>query len=400
MRRQTDRRPHRSPLPAALLALAFAGVLSGCSTIKGWFSGDPKPGEPANLVEFEPSLDTDEVWKRDLGKGTDKRKQQLRPAFRDGTFWVADYKGRLSSVDASTGRENWEIDTELPFSGGPGLSDSLVIMGTENGEIHAFQRETGTPQWIARVSSEVLAAPAAAEGVVVVRSIDGRVFGLDANTGRRLWVYDRSVPLLTIRGNANPVIRAGVAFLGYDGGEVVALRLEDGALMWEEPIATREGRSELDRLADVDGEMVFVASDLLVSSYKNRLSSLAADSGRLLWFKEISSSTGVTVSRTNLAVSDKEGSVWLLDRRNGATLWKQDALSNRGLTRPAFYGDYVVVGDAEGYLHWLNVNDGLFAARTDVGGKGFTGSPVVVGDTLYVYTRKGDLVAVRAGAAL
>ncbi|MEM1411644.1 MAG: PQQ-binding-like beta-propeller repeat protein, partial [Pseudomonadota bacterium] len=225
------------------------------------------------------------------------------------------------------------------------------------------------------------------------------VFGLDENNGRRVWVYDRAVPLLTLRGNANPVIRAGIAYLGYDGGEVVALRLEDGALLWEESVATREGRTELDRLADVDGEMVFVASDLLVSSYKNRLSSMAADSGRLLWFKDIPSSTGVTVARTNLAISDRDGNVWLLDRRNGATLWKQDQLTNRGLTRPVFVGDYVVVGDAEGYLHWINLDDGNFAARTKVKGDGFSGAPVVVGNTLYVYTRKGDLIAYQASPA-
>jgi len=382
------------------LAVTSLGLLSGCSTIGGWFAGDPKPGDPAELVDLEPTLETDEVWKRDLGKGTDKRKQQLRPAYREGTFWVADYRGDLSAVNATTGEKIWNIETELPFSGGPGLSEELVIMGTENGEIHAFARDTGTPRWIARISSEVLAAPAAGDGIVVVRSIDGRVFGLNEANGRRLWVYDRSVPLLTLRGNANPVVRAGIAYLGYDGGEVVALRLEDGALLWEEPIATREGRTELDRLADVDGQIVFVASDLLVSSYKNRLSSLAADSGRLLWFKDIASSTGVTVDRTNLATSDREGHVWLLDRRNGATLWKQDALTNRGLTRPVFYQDQVVVGDEEGYLHWISVDDGSFTARTKVGGDGFTGAPLVIGDTLYVYTRDGDLIAFRAGSAL
>lgn len=382
-------------LIAAFLALSLAG----CTTIKGWFTGDPKPGDPAELVEFEPTIETDELWSRDVGKGIDRRKQQLRPAYRSGTFWVADHKGRLSSVDAVTGEVNWELKTDLPFSGGPGLSASLVILGTENGEIHAFQAQTGTPLWIARVSSEVLAAPAVGDGIVVVRSIDGRVFGLDEDNGRRVWVYDRSVPLLTLRGNANPVIRAGIAYLGYDGGEVVALRLSDGALLWEEPVATREGRTELDRLADVDGEMVFVASDLLVSSYKNRLSSMAADSGRLLWFKDIPSSTGVTVSRTNLAVSDREGNVWLLDRRNGSTLWKQDSLTNRGLTRPAFVDDFVVVGDAEGFLHWINIDDGNFAGRTKVGGDGFTGAPVVVGNTVYVYTKKGDLVAFQANPA-
>ena len=144
-----------------LFIAGLALSLTACSTIKGWFSGDPKPGDPAELVEFVPTADTDKVWSRDVGKGTDKRMQQLRPAYRGGTFWIADYKGRLSSVDAASGTVNWELKTELPFSGGPGLSESLVIMGTENGEIHAFQADTGTPLWIARVSSEVLAAPAA-----------------------------------------------------------------------------------------------------------------------------------------------------------------------------------------------------------------------------------------------
>ena len=239
-----------------------------------------------------------------------------------------------------------------------------------------------------------------ADGIVVVRCIDGRVFGLDADTGQRLWIYDHSVPLLTLRGNSPLLLRAGVVFVGYDGGSVVALKLGDGVKMWEQTLVTAEGRTELERLSDIDGQMVFIASDLLVSSYKNRLASLAADSGRLLWFKDISSATGVSVDRINLALSDKEGNLWLLDRRNGAESWKLDLLRNRGLTRPVFYGSFIAVGDAEGYLHWVRIDNGQFAAREKVGGDGFAGPPVVVGNTLYVMTRKGSLIAYRAGAAL
>lgn len=382
---------------AALMVAAL--VLQGCSWFKSW-GGEPKPGEPADLVEFEPTVDTDEVWSLDVGKGTYRGTQQLRPVYQDGVIYVAGHEGELSAVDAATGNRVWRLKTELPFSGGPGISEDLLLLGTENGEVHAFTPDTGTPVWIARVSSEILAAPTEADGIVVVRSIDGRVFGLDARNGRRAWVYDHSVPLLTLRGNANPLIRAGIVYLGYDSGEVVALRLDDGSLVWEQAIVTPEGRSELDRLADVDGQMAIVASDLLVSSYKSRLSSLAADSGRLLWFKDISSASGVAVVRTHLATSDAAGHVWLLDRRNGTTLWKQDALSNRELTRPAIFGDYVVVGDYDGYLHWIDLETGHFVARDKLGGKGFSGAPLVVGNTLYVYTQKGKLTALRAGGAL
>ncbi len=381
--------------PALLVLL----LLDGCSWIKGWGQDDDADA-PAELVEFSATLNVRKVWSTGVGSGLDEAGRQLRPVFSSGSLFAADYKGLLVALNAENGRKQWEIKTKLPFSGGPGVSGNLLLMGTQDGEVFAFDATTGGQLWSAKVTSEVLAAPSEADGIVVVRCIDGRVFGLDANTGQRLWIYDHSVPLLTLRGNAPPLLRAGVVFIGYDGGQVVALRLNDGTLMWERRLATSGGRTELERMADIDGQLVFIASDLLVSSYKSRLASLAADSGSLLWFKDVSSATGVAVSRVNLALSDKDGNLWMLDRRNGAEFWKHDQLLRRGLTRPAFYGSFVVVGDAEGYLHWINNSDGQFAARIKLGGDGFAGPPLVVGNTLYAMTKKGELSAYRAGAAL
>ena len=379
-------------------ALAILLLLNGCSWIKSW-GDDDDPDAPAELVEFEPTLEVSKLWSSGIGSGLDKAGRQLRPAFSSGMLYAADYKGRLMAIDADSGNVRWEIKTKLPFTGGPGISENLLLMGTQDGEVFAFNATSGTQLWSATVTSEVLAAPTEEDGIVVIRCIDGRVFGLDAETGQRMWIYDHSVPLLTLRGNAPVLLRGGIAYVGYDGGQVVALRLDDGTQIWEQSLVTTEGRTELERLADIDGQLVFIASDLLVSSYKNRLASLAADSGRLLWFKDISSASGVDVNRINLAISDREGSVWLLDRRNGAESWKNDQLYHRGLTRPAIYGPFVVVGDAEGYLHWINISDGRFAAQVKVGGKGFSGPPLVVGNTLYVMTNKGELIAYRAGAA-
>jgi outer membrane protein assembly factor BamB len=380
-------------------ALAALLLLNGCSWIKSW-GDDDDPDAPAELVDFEPTLKVGKVWSAGVGKGLDKTGRQLRPAYSSERLYAADYNGLVVALDANNGQKQWEIKTKLPFTGGPGISGNLLMMGTQDGEVFAFDASTGTQLWSATVTSEVLAAPAEADGIVVVRCIDGRVFGLDKNTGQRVWVYDHNVPLLTLRGNAPLLLRAGVVFVGYDGGQVVALKLDDGTLMWEQTLVTTEGRTELERLSDIDGQLVFIASDLLVSSYKNRLASLAADSGRLLWFKDISSSTGVSVDRVNLTLSDRDGNVWLLDRRNGAESWKGNQLLRRGLTRPVFYGSFIVVGDQKGYLHWINIGDGQFAAREKLGGKGFAGPPLVVGNTLYVMTKKGEITAFRAGAAL
>jgi outer membrane protein assembly factor BamB len=388
-------RPIIVPVVALVLTLV---LLQGCSWIRSW--GDPEPGDPAPLVEFEESLKVRKVWKTSIGDGMGKQGLSMAPVYSSGVLYAADYEGRLAAVDAESGRMKWVLKTKQAFSGGPGFDDEKLYMGTIDGRVIAYERAGGAELWNAQVSSEVLAPPVSADGIVAVRCIDGRVFGLDAVSGRRVWIHDHKVPLLALRGETNLLVRAGIVFVGYDDGAVVALRLNDGSVVWNQTIVSQDGRTELERLADIGQQMVIVASDLIVSSYKSRLVSLAADSGRLLWFKEISSGTGVQVDRTNLAVSDKVDDLWILDRRNGSTIWKVDQLTNRGLTRPAFYGDYVVVGDKEGYLHWLDSEIGSFVARNRAGKKGFAAAPLTIGTTMYVLTHDGDLIAYRAGAAL
>lgn len=382
-------------LLSAMLSLL---LLQGCSWFKSW--GDPEPGDPAPLVEFDATVKVKKAWSTDVGDGMGKQGVTMPPMYVDGVLYVADYEGRLAAVNAESGKKLWDIDTELPLSGGPAVAESLLVVGTLNGSVLAFDKDSGNERWSARVSSEVLAVPGISDQIVVVRSIDGRVFGLDTQTGARVWIHDHSVPLLTLRGNTNILLRGGTVYIGYEDGSVTALRVDDGTQIWNQSIVSLEGRTELERLSDIGIQMTMVASDLIVSSYKERVVSMAGDSGRLLWFKEISSATGVQVDRTNLAVSDKNGDLWMLDRRNGATLWKIDQLTNRGLTVPAFYGDLVVVGDKEGYLHWINTKDGTFVARVREGKEGFAGGPITVGTTLYVLDRKGTLAAYRAGAAL
>ena len=383
-------------LIAFLLSALF---LQGCSWIKSW-GDDDEVGAPAPLVEFKSSIKVGKVWSTNIGDGMGKQGLSMGPRYSSGTLFAADYKGRLVSVNAESGKKDWEMKTDQPFSGGPGVDENQVYMGTIDGRVIAYDRNAGTELWNAQVSSEVLIPPESADGIVVVRCIDGRVFGLDAINGRRIWIYDHSVPLLTLRGNADLLVRGGNIFIGYDDGSVISLRLSDGSVLWNQTIVSPEGRTELERLADIGTKMVVVASDLIVSSYKNRVVSLAADSGRLLWFNEISSATGIQVDRTNLAVSAANGDLWMLDRRNGSTLWKLDQLTNRGLTRPTFYGNYVVVGDKEGYLHWIDTQIGSFVARNRVDRKGFAAAPFSVGTTLYVLTHGGNLIAYRAGAAL
>ncbi|MDT8408513.1 MAG: outer membrane protein assembly factor BamB [Wenzhouxiangellaceae bacterium] len=381
---------------ARIVAIAVTILLiSGCSLF-----GEKDPErDPLDLVDFDSAVRVEQLWSTSVGAGVGRSAPALKPYFADGRIWTADYKGRIEAVDAQSGRRLKLFDTEFELSAGPAVFGNRVMVGTFNGQIVVLDRESGEVQWRAQLSSEILAAPELRDGIIMVRCIDGRVFGLNAETGIRLWVYDRSVPLLTLRGNSPLSTRAGQLFVGHDDGTVTALRQSDGNLLWEQRVSVPEGRTQLDRLADIDGPMAIVGLDLYSVSRHGRVASLALDSGRLLWSKELASHSGLTVSRTQLALADTSDKVWVLDRRSGGTLWENDQLLRRKLSRPVFHGDFVVVADVEGYLHWMDSNSGEFAARKRASGNPPAAAPLVVGDTLYLLDNNGKLSAWRLGAA-
>jgi outer membrane protein assembly factor BamB len=277
------------------------------------------------------------------------------------------------------------------------VGEGLVIVGTTHGEVVALDAGTGGERWRAPVSSEVIATPAVKNGTVVARSHDGRVYGFDAKDGARRWVFDRTVPLLSLRGNGAPVIVAGRVLLGYDNGKVDALRLADGNLAWEQTLANSEGRTELARMVDIDGELGVGDTELYAASYQGQVGALTLDAGRQVWSREYSAYGGVAYGTGQVFAADADGSVWALDSRSGASMWKQDALAHRWLSAPAVLGNYVVVGDLEGYVHFLKVDSGELAARTRVSRGPVMAAPLVVGDVVYVASAKGDLAAFRLG---
>jgi len=378
---------------AVILGLAL--VLAGCQTVGGWFSRADSEEGPAALVDFTPTIQTERVWSVNAGRGLGRSQPRLRPVYDRQEVWVADYRGRVTVVDADSGRTIQRLDLGLPISAGPTLEGERAYFGTFDGQLLALDRNTGEAVWRAQLSSEVLAMPVVQDGVVVVRCIDGRVFGLDRQTGSTIWVHDRSVPLLTLRGNSDPLGRAGQIFIGYDDGLVSALRATDGSIIWEQRVSVPEGRTELDRLSDIDGPMAIVGAELYVVTYRGQMASLTLDAGRILWVKDVASHQGVSLQRTQLAAADRDDAVWLVDRRNGSTLWRDDRLARRQITRPVFFGEHLVTIDAQGFMHWYDIGSGEFAARTRLGRNAPAAAPLAVGNMLYVLDVDGGLTAWR-----
>lgn len=396
---------------AILLSLVVA--MSGCATIKGWFNNAKKENiqPPTPLTEFTPTLNVQKVWDTHPTSGAGESGARVAPVYADGKLFVAGVDGDVAALDAGSGRTIWSKrfgqrhgfilhhgQNSVRWAGGPAIDGGLLVVGGLEGEVQALDAASGAERWHAQVSSEVIAAPAIADGIVVVRTDDGRLFGLNAADGSRRWVYDRSiVPALSLRGNAAPRIVDGVVYAGEDNGKLVALRLRDGNVMWEQILSPGEGRTELARLQDIDGGIAVADGIVYAAGYQGMTAALIADSGRPLWTHPLSSYTGVALAATQIYVIDADSEVWALDLRTGASDWKQDGLKYRWLGEASAMGNAVVMGDMEGWIHWLSASDGKFAARIRLSKHPVQAAPLVVGDTVYVEDVDGVVGAYRVG---
>lgn len=382
-----------------ILAIAvLAGVLSGCSTVKGWFGSkkdDGKPTEPAELVDFTPSATVSKMWSANAGKGEDRLGVSQGPAAADGRVYAAAVEGGVRAFDLQTGKSVWQYKSDARLSGGPGAGDGLVVVGTLNGEVIALDASTGTEKWQAKVSNEVIAAPAIGQGLVLVRSNDGRVSAFDAASGERRWFSNHDLPSLTVRGNAPVTLGPGVVFVGNDDGTVSAMGLTDGRPLWNQVIGVPEGRTELERMADVDGPVVLEDTTVYATSFKKQTVAIDGPSGRALWAQDNGGVGGLGLASGSVVVSDPAGTVWALDKSSGASLWSNPSFARRALTAPTIQGDYAVVGDFDGYVHWLRLDNGQEAARARAGGKALRAKPVVADGILLVQNVEGELSAFR-----
>ena len=384
---------------AAAFCFLYATVLlllSGCGAreyMHKTFGGTDNSDPPTPLVEIETLSEIIELWSKNTGKGSSKHFLKLTPAHINGKVFVADIYGNLEGIDATSGKTLWKSDADLTITGGPGASEKLTLIGSDEGDVLAYTSETGELIWQAKVSSEILSAPIEAYDIVVVRTIDGKIFGLNASNGSHLWIYDRTVPALTLRGTSNPVITGDIVIAGFDGGRLAAIELHTGKLIWETSISLASGRSQLERMVDIDSDPIIIGNDIYVATFQGRLASVTLESGRISWTRDISSYAGLTSDGQNIYITDDQSHVWALDRASGNSIWKQENLFARMVTAPATIGDLVVVGDLEGYLHWMDKSSGQFVARTRVSNSPIIAPPVAVEDIVYAYSSDGTLAA-------
>jgi outer membrane protein assembly factor BamB len=376
----------------ALALIAALALLAGCDKDK-----DVDP--PAELVDLKQVLPVQRLWSTGVGGGGEELRLALGLAEHDGVIFAAARDGKVQALDPGNGRNRWQVDLKVDLSAGPGAGEGLVAVGSPAGILFALDAATGQQRWKIQAGGEILAPPLVAAERVVVRLVDGRMRAFATADGKEVWMAEDQVPRLSLRGSSAPVQAGDAVIAGFDSGKVMAVGLASGDLLWQAQVSSARGRTELERLADVDAAVRVAGDDVFAVGYQGRVAMLARESGQIWWGRDLSSYRGLAIDDDQIYVATSEGDVVALRRRDGSILWQQQGLRRRSTGTPAVVGSAVVVGDFDGYLHWLDRSDGRFVARQRPGRDRISAAPLVVGNRVYVIDEGGQIAAFQSGDA-
>ncbi len=368
----------------ALLVALIAGCGSGSELVK-----------PTPLGPIKSTLSISPAWTKDISFSLSGPFAVVTPVLTGGRIYIADPEGTITALSVKGGKQIWRHDIKAHISGGLGYGSGLLLGGTSAGEVFALHAEDGSLLWRRQVSSEVLSPPRLESGIAVVRTVDDHVFGLDAQDGEQRWVFKENTPTLTLRGTSAPALTQDKAIVGLADGKLVAVGLFDGRQLWETRIAEPKGRSELEHMVDIDSNPLVIGDAVYTVTYQGSAAAVDVQTGRELWSRDFSSYLGIAARANTLYLVDEDDNIWAMDRDTGATLWKQDKLAHRILTSPRVVGGMLVVGDHEGYVHWLDLDTGRFIGRYRANSEGISVPPFSDGQRVYVLGDDGLMEALR-----
>lgn len=362
---------------------------------------DTNVDQPVELKPFDSKYFLDVSWHQSTGAGAEQQYLFLHPLILKDIAVTTSHDGVINIISLKSGDFEQDIDLDSTITAGIGGNEEVWLLATRDAHVIAVDAKTRGERWRTRVPTEVLARPVIYEDTVLVRTIDGKILSLNIDTGKIRWQYQRAIPDLTLRGTSEPVIARGKIFVGLEDGRLIAISPDDGEVIWDIALSVPAGRSEIQRLVDIDGDAVLYGRILYAASFQGRVAAIDVERGQFLWARDFSTHTGVLLDDKVLYSSDEHGHIWAMDRKNGATIWKMEKLAHRKLTRPTIIGDYLAVGDFEGYVHLLSRYDGRFIARFQLGqfddlgwdlATGIIVPPIVFGENrLVVITRGGIL---------
>lgn len=385
----------RVSFPPWALALCLSLGLTACSTVNNFFLGEDNRPKPRDLQALsDPALNMRILWQKNIGRGNEEGGLQLRPSVVGQTVYVVSEDGKLSALDVENGQEKMKLNLHNRVTAGVGAGDGQLYIGTANGDLKALAMDGGEQRWRAALSSHLLSRPMSSEGVVIVRTPDGIIHAFQAQDGSLMWRYHMPMPVLTIRGNAEPLVGGGVVIVTADSGRFLILRLDDGSVLLDQMIVLPKGRNDLERITDLDATPRMNGNILFASAYQDSAFALDLSTGRKLWQQDVSTERDFALSLEQMFLVNDRDEIIALDQQSGKQRWINQELSGRRLSSPVAIPGLVGVVDFEGYLHWLDDRDGRIVSRLKIGNTGSLAGGLVLADRILWYLDDGRLVAV------
>ena len=374
--------------------------LSSCANFEAaslnplnWFDDD-EVNPPVALINIDAEVELRRQWSVNIGNGQGGNYNEITPVIDGDMIFAASENGTVAAIDASSGDVRWRKRLDSVITGGVGAGEDLVMVGTEDAEIVVMSQATGEIIWAQAVSSEVLSPPQTNGDVVVAQTVDGKLVALDNVDGHQRWIYETTLPALTLRGTSTPVITpSGEVIAGFSNGTLLAVSAEDGVLHWEERVAVPEGQYDIDRVIDVDGDLLLDGSRVLASSYQGNLMAFDVASGRIVWGREASSYHGMEQGFGNIYYCDDKSYITAVRDNSEDVVWENKNLEYRKITAPTSISNYIAVADFEGYVHLLSQIDGRIVGRTQVDRNGVRANLLSNGGKLYTFGNSGKLTA-------
>lgn len=377
--------PRISLWAVALLSL----FLAGCSQLEQ--RADLPEKKP--LIAIEAPIKINRKWIKDTGAGTDHKDIKLLLAAEGINLYTADANGTLMAINRTSGATVWTTALKAKVSAGPAIGDGKLVVGTNDGRVIAVDINNGKIVWLSRSTSEILAAPYITNDMVLIHTMDGGLSALSLLDGRQLWRYTHNLPPLMLRRSSTPVVRGDVIIAGFANGKLLAMRKNDGSIIWVQDVSQPKGSTDLQRMIDISADPVIVGNRVYAASYQGNIAAIDFDTGNVIWERSLPSFSGLVVDQEFIYESGTNGDVVAIDANNGVTYWLQNELQGRLLSKPALMGKYLIVADNDGNVHWLEKATGKLVGRFELDKGGIEATPIVIGKIVYILGCGGSLVA-------
>jgi outer membrane protein assembly factor BamB len=341
-----------------LLGASLIVLLAAC--------GSPDNSEPpAPLTDINNGLRFDQIWTIKTGAGISAGSYNRQPLLVGDEIFTVDIDGLIKNIDAESGKLKWDFETGIESITGLFGNNKIIVASSRNGELNIYDRTDNNLnlRWSARLKGEIRSPPVTNADSLFIRTVDGRLSSISKADGSIQWTVSHLVPALSLTGNSAPILHNELVIAGFDDGKLAAFDQTNGQVVWEITVSQPTGRSEIERLVDVDGQFILGDGVIYVSSYQGRIAAIQAIDGEELWSRKFSSFNAMSIDADAIYISSDSSHLWSIDRRTGSALWKQDILHARKISAPLLFKDKIIVGDFDGHVHWFNQSDGALIGR-------------------------------------